>query len=193
MAMSASGAGAGKSGSRGRGGNKPRRAAAAASRPAAARRPAARRAAGTNGRNDTSAAAHSPGLVKATIPSDYTAGRSLQEQILRDVERHGFSNDSAFAIRIALEEALVNAIKHGNRADPGKKIRVEARVNSRRAEITIEDEGGGFNRAGIPDPTLDENLHKCSGRGIHLIEAYMDDVQWSRGGRRLKMVKENHG
>ena len=131
------------------------------------------------------------GVVKATIPSDYSAGRDLQERILQDVQRHGFSSDSTFAIRIALEEALVNAIKHGNRADPGKKVRVEARVNSRRAEIIIEDQGGGFDRAGIPDPTLDENLHKCSGRGIHLIEAYMDEVQWSRGGRRIKMVKEN--
>ena len=64
-------------------------------------------------------------------------------------------------------------------------------MTKKRAEITIQDEGPGFKRSGIPDPTLAENLHKCSGRGIHLIEAYMDEVQWSRGGRRLKMVKEN--
>ncbi len=130
-------------------------------------------------------------MVRAVIPSDYNAGRELQERILEDVQRHGFSTDNTFAIRIALEEALVNAIKHGNRHDPGKKIRVEARVTKKRAEITIEDEGPGFNRSRIPDPTLEENLHKCSGRGILLIESYMDGVHWSRGGRRLKMVKEN--
>jgi serine/threonine-protein kinase RsbW len=133
----------------------------------------------------------SGGVVKATIPSDYNAGRDVQERILEDVQRHGFSTDDTFAIRIALEEALVNAIKHGNRQDPGKMIRVEARVTKKRAEITIEDEGPGFKRSGIPDPTLEENLHKCSGRGILLIESYMDGVYWSRGGRRLKMVKEN--
>ena len=185
MGAAGSGRGGGRSGG---GGNKPRRAPAGASSRPARRSPAA---AGSGANGDRAASAATPGVVKATIPSDYTAGRDLQERILQDVERHGFSNDSTFAIRIALEEALVNAIKHGNNADPGKKVRVEARVNSKRAEITIEDEGGGFDRTCIPDPTLDENLHKCSGRGIHLIEAYMDDVQWSRGGRRLKMVKEN--
>ena len=131
------------------------------------------------------------GVVKATIPSDYNAGREVQERILQDVERHGYSNDTAFAIRIALEEALVNAIKHGNRLDPSKKVHVESRVTPKRAEITIEDEGPGFDRASVPDPTLEENLDKCSGRGILLMEAYMNRVEWSRGGRRVHMVKKN--
>ena len=145
----------------------------------------------SSGANGAAAGVVKTGVVKATIPSDYNAGRELQERILADVERHGFSNDSTFAIRIALEEALVNAIKHGNRLDPGKKVHVESRVTTRRAEITIEDEGPGFSRSDIPDPTLEENLHKSSGRGILLIESYMDGVHWSHGGRRLKMVKEN--
>jgi serine/threonine-protein kinase RsbW len=131
------------------------------------------------------------GAFKTTIPSDYDAGRDVQERILRDVERHGFAEETVFAIRIALEEAMVNAIKHGNRLDPAKKVHVESRVTARRAEIAIEDEGPGFDRAAIPDPTHDDNLHKCSGRGILLIEAYMDTAEWSRGGRRLRMVKEN--
>ena len=171
-------AGSSRGGGRGRGGDKPK--------PRRAAGPSSRSGAGANGDRGTAA-----GVVKATISSDYNAGRDLQERILDDLQRHGFSADATFAIRIALEEALVNAIKHGNAADPDKKIHVEARVTAKRAEITIEDEGPGFDRAAIPDPTLEENLHKCSGRGIHLIEAYMDNVQWSRGGRRLKMVKEN--
>ncbi|HZN67027.1 MAG TPA: ATP-binding protein [Tepidisphaeraceae bacterium] len=130
-------------------------------------------------------------VIRATISSDYSAGRDVQQRILDDVERHGYSSDSTFAIRIALEEAMVNAIKHGNGQDPSKKVHVEARVTPRRAEITIEDEGPGFDRAGIPDPTDEANLHKCSGRGILLIEAYMDGVEWSHGGRRLRMYKEN--
>jgi serine/threonine-protein kinase RsbW len=60
-----------------------------------------------------------------------------------------------------------------------------------RAEIIIEDEGPGFDRKGVPDPTSDENLEKCSGRGILLIESYMDEVKWTNRGRRLKMVKRN--
>ena len=128
---------------------------------------------------------------RVTIPSDFNSGRDVQERILADVQRQGFGSDHAFAIRIALEEAMVNAIKHGNRLDPAKKVHVESRITAKRAEITIEDEGPGFERTTIPDPTDDDNLERPSGRGILLIEAYMDEVRWSRGGRRLKMVKEN--
>ena len=131
------------------------------------------------------------GPLRVTIPSEFSAGRDVQERILADVQRHGFSTDDTFAIRIALEEAMVNAIKHGNRLDPGKKVHVESRVTPKRVEISIEDEGPGFDRSAIPDPTDEDNLDKPSGRGILLIEAYMDRVEWSRGGRRLKMVKEN--
>jgi serine/threonine-protein kinase RsbW len=126
-----------------------------------------------------------------TFPSNYDQGHTVQKTILASAEQHGFAGDSFFALRIALEEALVNAIKHGNRLDPQKKVHVEARVTAKRAEITVEDEGPGFNRRDVPDPTLGDNLHKCSGRGILLIEAYMNEVTWDRGGRRLRMVKEN--
>jgi serine/threonine-protein kinase RsbW len=145
--------------------------------------------AGSNRRGG--AGSSSPGCFRATIPSDFNAGRDVQERILADVQRHGFSSDTTFAIRIALEEAMVNAIKHGNGLDPDKKVHVESRVTPRRVEITIEDEGPGFERSAIPDPTDEDNLERPSGRGILLIESYMDNAQWSRGGRRLRMVKEN--
>jgi serine/threonine-protein kinase RsbW len=147
--------------------------------------------AGTNGGGAAGAAGAATAAFRVTIPSDFNAGRDVQERILEAVHRYGYNTDSEFAIRIALEEAMVNAIKHGNRLDPAKKVYVESHVTPRRAEITIEDEGPGFDRSSIPDPCHDDNLHKPSGRGILLIETYMDAVQWSRGGRRLKMVKEN--
>jgi serine/threonine-protein kinase RsbW len=142
---------------------------------------------GVAGSNSRGAA----GSFRVTIPSDFNAGRDVQDRILSDIQRYGYSSDSEFAIRIALEEAMVNAIKHGNGLDPAKKVHVEARVTPSRTEITIEDEGPGFERSSIPDPCHDDNLHKPSGRGILLIESYMDTVEWSRGGRRLRMVKEN--
>ena len=145
--------------------------------------------AGSNRRGG--AGSSSAGSFRVTIPSDFNAGRDVQERILADLQRHGISSDNTFAIRIALEEAMVNAIKHGNGLNPDKKVHVESRVTPKRVEITIEDEGPGFDRSSIPDPTEDDNLERPSGRGILLIECYMDDVQWSRGGRRLKMVKEN--
>jgi serine/threonine-protein kinase RsbW len=129
--------------------------------------------------------------LEFTIPSINARSQEVQKKIMHDVNRRGFNSQTVFAIRLSLEEAMTNAIKHGNGLDPEKKVHVEATVNSRQAEIIVEDEGPGFNRPKIPDPTLPENLEKCSGRGIHLIEAYMDDVQWSQGGRRVRMIKRN--
>ena len=128
---------------------------------------------------------------RSRFPPEFDAGHEVQRQILADVEKAGFSQHSFFAIKLALEEALVNAIKHGNRLDPHKTVSITANVSPQRAEISIEDEGAGFERCNVPDPTCDENLEKCSGRGILLIESYMSSVRWDRGGRRLKMVKEN--
>jgi serine/threonine-protein kinase RsbW len=131
------------------------------------------------------------GRLAFTFFSDRDKAHDVEKQILDVAEAKGFGGDSFFALRIALEEALMNAIKHGNRMDPHKKVHVEAHVTQGRVEITVEDEGPGFDRTCVPDPTAEENLHKCSGRGILLIEAYMSNVKWDRGGRRLKMVKEN--
>ncbi len=128
-----------------------------------------------------------------TISSDFNDARDVQKRILDDVEHAGFNSQSQFAIKLALEEAMINAIKHGNKLDRAKKVRVNAMVSPAQAEIIIEDEGPGFARQFVPDPTLDENLEKCSGRGILLIEAYMTTAEWTNGGRKLRMIKKNDG
>jgi serine/threonine-protein kinase RsbW len=129
--------------------------------------------------------------VKAIIPSDFAAGFEVQQRILDAAEQHGFQEQCLFAIKIAVEEALVNAIKHGNKQDPTKRVRIEASITPKQAEISIEDEGPGFDRDAVPDPLAEENLEKPSGRGILLIESYMNDVSWDNGGRRVRMVKKN--
>jgi serine/threonine-protein kinase RsbW len=126
-----------------------------------------------------------------TIASDYGDAREVQRLIRDEVERAGFDADSQFAIKLALEEALINAIKHGNKLDKRKNVRVEWQISPAAAEITIEDEGPGFDRKKVPNPTDETNLEKLTGRGILLIESYMSDVQWSNGGRRVKLVKKN--
>ena len=155
-----------------------------------------RGAAGINGAGRAAKAAGASragmaGGLKWVIPSDYDAGQEVQQRILGDAERCGFSANSLFALRLALDEAMVNAIKHGNRLDPKKKVRVEATVTPEAVRIQIEDEGPGFDRRRIPDPTADENLCRCSGRGILLIESYMNGARWDKGGRRLRMVRYN--
>ena len=104
---------------------------------------------------------------------------------------HHYPPEVLFGVRLALEEAIVNAIKHGNRMDCQKKVHVEADITPKRARLVVEDEGCGFRRERVPDPRLEENLTKCTGRGILLIEAYMNQVKWSHGGRRLEMIRTN--
>src|SRR5688572_6024296 len=153
---------------------------------------------GARGKPHAKAGNHKPRGVAAsglplrfTIRSDFHEGHEVQKRILDDVEKAGFNSTSTFAIKLALEEALINAIKHGNKLDPSKQVVIEARVTPAETEIIVEDEGSGFQRTCVPDPTLEENLEKCSGRGILLMEAYMNRVEWSRGGRRVRMVKKN--
>jgi len=129
--------------------------------------------------------------VRVTIPSDFGASREIQKQIIDKAARCGFNSQSIFAIKLALEEAMINAIKHGNRLDPAKSVHITYHVTSQQAEITVEDEGGGFDRHCVPDPTADENIEKCSGRGILLMEAYMTSVEYGASGRRVKMIKKN--
>lgn len=129
--------------------------------------------------------------LKFDIPSDLGESRNVHQQIMSAVQRQGYSDDAVFAIKLSLEEALVNAIKHGNKLDPAKKVHVQATVGPKQVEIIIEDEGPGFKRCDVPDPTADENLTKCSGRGLLLMEAYMNKVEYSKNGRRIRLVKKN--
>lgn len=130
-------------------------------------------------------------FTSVTIPSDFSSSREIQKQIVDEAVKAGFNSQCTFAIKLALEEAMINAIKHGNHLDPSKSINIAYRVDSERAEIIIEDEGSGFDRRCVPDPTADENIEKCSGRGILLIEAYMNSVTYECGGRRVRLIKKN--
>ena len=128
---------------------------------------------------------------KMTISSDYGEAREVQRLIREDIERSGFDTDSQFAIKLAIEEAIINAIKHGNRLDRSKQVQIEWRVTPQIAEFTVEDQGSGFKRVAVPNPTDEQNLEKLTGRGILLMEAYMNEVEWSQGGRRVRLVKHN--
>jgi len=129
--------------------------------------------------------------LQFTIPSLLPATRDVQKQIMDEVKRHKYGESSLHAIHLALEEGLINAVKHGNKHDAAKTVHVEAKVTNKSTEIVIEDQGAGFKRNDVPDPCCKENLLKPSGRGILLMEAYMDKVVYSRGGRRVRMVKKN--
>jgi serine/threonine-protein kinase RsbW len=118
-----------------------------------------------------------------------------QEAILSAMRERGYADSQIFAVKLSLEEALTNAIKHGNRMDPQKAVEVAYRVGEAQVWIRICDEGGGFQPERVPDPTLDENLARPCGRGVMLMQAYMSHVHFSDTGNCVTMIKRRscHG
>jgi serine/threonine-protein kinase RsbW len=112
--------------------------------------------------------------------------------ILTEVDRLGWNEDAVFAVRLATEEALMNAIRHGNGFDESKMIQIDYDVSEDAVEITITDEGKGFDDHAVPDPTQDENLEKPCGRGVMLIRAFMDSVEYRLNGRQICMIKRRN-
>lgn len=124
------------------------------------------------------------------IPSDTAEGQAVQERIINTLERHEFTPRDVFGVRLALEEALVNAIKHGNGMDPDKNVYVGCWVEEEQVRIEIEDEGPGFDISDVPDPTAEENLDKPCGRGIMLMRAFMARLEYSDTGNKVIMVRK---
>lgn len=112
----------------------------------------------------------------------------IQEEIGQELTRRNYPEQGRFAVRLALEEAAVNAFRHGNRNEPGKTVTIRAQIDDREAAFEIEDQGQGFDPGCVPDPTLEENIEIPSGRGIMLIRAYMSDVRYLPPGNIIRMV-----
>ena len=123
------------------------------------------------------------------IPSDTEAGQAVQERIVSRLESLEYSMRDVFGVRLALEEALVNAIKHGNGLDPNKTVRVNCLIEDDLLRVEIEDQGPGFNMGDVPDPTAEENLDRPCGRGIMLIKSFMTSVEYNAKGNRVVLEK----
>ena len=121
------------------------------------------------------------------LTSDPQQLRRVEEAVLPQLEAYNYGERVLFGVRLALEEALVNAIKHGNNMDKTKKVIVTYAIDDKECRISIEDEGSGFDPKDIPDPTAEENLERPHGRGVMLIRAYMDEVSYNEKGNRITM------
>lgn len=122
-----------------------------------------------------------------TIPSDLAAIPAAIERVLAPAWEFGYGADTVFGINLALEEALANAVKHGNKNDLSKDVHVLFGVSRDEVHISVRDEGTGFDPERVPDPTDDENIEKPCGRGIMLMRAYMDEVAYSETGNEVHM------
>jgi serine/threonine-protein kinase RsbW len=127
--------------------------------------------------------------MEVSIPSDPAVARQLQQEIERALYAHDFEERDIFSIKLALEEALVNAIKHGNQADRTKQVHIRYHVHPERFDIHIRDEGPGFDPADVPDPLAVENLERPCGRGLLLMRHYMSEVTFYPPGNQLSMSK----
>jgi serine/threonine-protein kinase RsbW len=127
--------------------------------------------------------------TELTIPSDLSEARRVQDLIEEALQASSYTEHDIFAIKLALEEALVNAIKHGNQMDPDKRVFVVYRVTAERFDIRITDEGAGFNPADVPDPTDPANLERPCGRGLLLMRGFMTEVEYHGKGNVVSMSK----
>ena len=127
--------------------------------------------------------------AKRVIRNHRDEAARVTESILTEAANCGFNEQACFGIRLAVDEALANAILHGNGNDPQKTIEIHYSITLHETRISITDQGRGFVPDELPDPTADENLQNASGRGVMLMQAYMTEVCFNDTGNCVTLVK----
>ncbi|HKS10123.1 MAG TPA: ATP-binding protein, partial [Pyrinomonadaceae bacterium] len=126
--------------------------------------------------------------IEFELPSDLALMNGVLEYLQDRVAKLGLIKPERSNLFVALDEAFVNAVKHGNKNDPAKLVRIAAELTPQEARFTVEDEGEGFDINQIPDPCDPANLFRTSGRGVLLIYNIMDEVEYNAQGNRVTMV-----
>jgi serine/threonine-protein kinase RsbW len=133
--------------------------------------------------------------VSYTLDSSLETIDRAEEKATRIATELGFGEDEVMQISMAVREAAVNAVLHGNAYAPDKKVTLEFERTGGDLIITIRDQGKGLDLSKIPNPLAPENLLKTSGRGIFLMRSFMDvvEIRPSQTGTELKLIKHVHG
>lgn len=124
------------------------------------------------------------------LPSETGAGQHIVQEVLQKLQQNHWIEHDIFGVHLALEEALMNAIKHGNQFDASKRVEVSCQMAPDLLRIEIVDEGEGFDPSKVPDPTDPENLETPSGRGLMLMRNFMTRVEFNEVGNHVVMEKE---
>ena len=143
--------------------------------------------------DDPNVLSHVHEKIEFELPSDLALMNGVLEYLQERVAKLGLIKPERSNLFVALDEAFVNAVKHGNKNDPNKLVRITAELTPQEASFTVEDEGEGFDITQIPDPCDPANLFRTSGRGVLLIYNIMDEVEYNAQGNRVKMVKRPEG
>jgi serine/threonine-protein kinase RsbW len=125
-----------------------------------------------------------------TFPSDMGVAHRLVEEVIAVVRAQQWNEKDVFALELILEEALTNAVKHGNNSDLSKHVRFDCRVNPNTVYVRVEDEGAGFDPQALPDPREPDNQMAVSGRGVLLIEHFATRVKWNEHGNVIELEKD---
>ncbi|MDE0297606.1 MAG: ATP-binding protein [Candidatus Poribacteria bacterium] len=128
-------------------------------------------------------------VIHLDLPSSTQLVYVIDAVISEIASDMGFDKEETEQINLAVIEAAMNAIKHGNGEDSSKRTRFEFILNQEQLTVVVEDQGVGFNRDNVADPLDPSNLLKSSGRGIFLMETCMDSVTFEASGRIVRMVK----
>ena len=133
----------------------------------------------------------SPGVWQLSIdlPSERGSNRQVTDELLTQLGAYGWPPADVFAVHLAVEEAIVNAIVHGNKLDANKKVHVECEVKADRVRVAIADEGPGFDPASVPDCTAEERLEAPSGRGVMLMRSLMTSIEYNAAGNAVVLEK----
>jgi serine/threonine-protein kinase RsbW len=123
------------------------------------------------------------------IESDTAAGRRVLDEVLQELQARHWCQHDVFAVHLAMEEALVNAIIHGNRLARDKHVRISCRMSPELIRVEIADEGPGFDPDTLPDPTTPDRLGCPGGRGVMLMKAFMSRVEWGESGNRVVLER----
>ena len=130
--------------------------------------------------------------TELSLPSRIETVAAAAAAVAEFAGRFGVSDDALFGIDMAVREAVTNAVLHGNRQDENKTVDLVLKSSPDAVEISVHDQGPGFNPEDVPDPTATENLLKTSGRGIFFMRTFMDEVDWlirPEGGTTVRMLK----
>lgn len=130
--------------------------------------------------------------TELSLPSRIDTVATAAAAVAEFLNRLGVSDEAMFGIDMAVREAVTNAVVHGNQQDENKIVDVNVKSSPDAVEISVHDQGPGFNPEEVPDPTATENILKSSGRGIFFMRTFMDEVDWlirPEGGTTVRMLK----
>ena len=124
-----------------------------------------------------------------TVKGIREAFDEIQDNVLARMIDFQYTETDLFSVRVAIEEALANALLHGHQGDKGLEIEVSWKVDGTSVEISVKDQGRGYDPNMVPDPTVDENLTLPSGRGVAMMRSFMDEVLINERGNKVTMVR----